>query len=194
MATYSSSTRRLGKYLLLSACFIALDIAGSLLAAAGIYTSPSGYFIMSIFLNIARIGTALCQLSVFNPQRRRPGSVLPTSDAMDPTRMQSPQALRDSPMATQYRMETRRLEHIIEDTKQQAADEREKSILKLQEANAKLVALHIVNKKLVFQLKASLTKAEDANASLQVLVTKLESKNKAERILHHTAKNAMAEA
>ena len=57
-----------------------------------------------------------------------------------------------------------------------------------------MVALRIVNKKLVFQLKASLTKAEDANASLQVLVTKLESKNKAERILHPTAKNAMAEA
>ena len=32
MATYSPSTQRLGKYLLLSACFIALDIAGSLLA------------------------------------------------------------------------------------------------------------------------------------------------------------------
>ena len=44
------------------------------------------------------------------------------------------------------------------------------------------------------QLQISLAQCKAANAQLQAAIIKLESKNKEEKILHHTTKNTMAEA
>jgi len=82
-------------------------------------------------------------------------------------------ATHDDPMATQYLEENRQLKHTLEATKQLAALEKEALIKKL---------------------KAALAESEASNMRLQAAVRRLESKNRAERVLHHTAKNTMAEA
>merc|ERR1740117_2395930 len=87
-------------------------------------------------------------------------------------------------MATQYLEENRQLKQTLEATKQLAALEKEVLIKKLKSENIELVA----------RLKAALTESEASNVRLQAAVHKLKSKNKAERVLHHTAKNTMAEA
>merc|ERR1740117_1256389 len=93
-------------------------------------------------------------------------------------------ATHDNPMATQYLEENRQLKQTLEATKQLAALEKEALIKKLKSENIELVA----------QLKAALAESEASNVRLQAAVHELESKNKAERVLHHTAKNTMAEA
>merc|ERR1740130_1515263 len=85
---------------------------------------------------------------------------------------------------THYLEENCRLKQVIKMAERNAASEREALIEKLELANKNLVA----------QLKAALTTSEASNIRLQAAVKRLESKNKAERILHHTAKNTMAEA
>merc|ERR1740117_2135060 len=87
-------------------------------------------------------------------------------------------------MATQYLEENRQLKQTLEATKQLAALEKEALIKKLKSDNVELVA----------RLKAALAESEASNMRLQAAVRRLESKNKAERVLHHTAKNTMAEA
>merc|ERR1740117_947114 len=93
-------------------------------------------------------------------------------------------ATHDNPMATHYLEENEHLKQTLEATKRLAVLEKEALIKKLKSENIELVA----------RLKAALAESEASNVRLQAAVHRLESKNKAERILHHTAKNTMAEA
>jgi len=112
-------------------------------------------------MNAARIGTALCQLSVFRPPTQiQHGGASLTPHPPDP----------ENPMETVY------LRGLLESTRAQAATQK---------------------KEMDVELKAALAETTTSNVKLTVymaLVRKLESKIRAERILHHTAKNAMAEA
>ena len=118
-----------GLYLLASCGFMGVDICVSLAVAAGVRNFPAGYFACVGMTAVCRIGTAMCQLSVFArpgicPCLRRDASIAPAFAASTHVGTLAGADIADTPYlhraVTELQLRAEQAEMALVDVKQQA--------------------------------------------------------------------------
>ena len=144
-------TRRVATYLALSCGFILLDLAVSvsgivLRTSLLISWTPETYLMHNLLLSVGRIGTGLCQLSIFLPKQSRTNTIAPvTLPEMD---------------SQFYKLETTRLQHSLQYERKKAAEEKGDLVRELRQNNEELETAQCLLKQRNSELVAALKKVE----------------------------------